>query len=71
MKLLTKLKNCKTSVKIAMAFAFTMLLSSYLMGNHEQANTLLILHIGLYVMVMNFVEGKNTCKTTNCATSDS
>jgi hypothetical protein len=71
MELVSKLKNCKTSMKIAIAFAFTILLSSYLMGGHEQANTLLILHVGLYVMVMNFAEGKNTCKTTNCAISDS
>lgn len=62
MKLLEKIKSCSTSVKIALIFAITMLVSSYLMAGHENAGVFMILLIGLYVSVANLQENKPSCK---------
>lgn len=62
MKLLNKIKNSSASEKVAIVFATTMLVSSYLMTGHENASTFLILQIGLYVSVANMLENKSTCK---------
>lgn len=62
MKLLNKIKNCSASVKVAIVFAVTILVSSYLMAGHENASIFLILQIGLYVSVANILENKSSCK---------
>lgn len=61
MTILAKLK-CKPRLTVALTFAFAMLLSAFLVGDHENASTLVLVLIGANVIVAEQIPGKTTDK---------
>lgn len=61
MEIFNKIKNAKKQVTLAIAFACSMLISSYLTAGHESANMLIIVQICLYMTVVNLLRLDNQC----------
>ena len=59
MNILTKLK-CSSHLLVALIFAFTMLLSAFLVGEHENASTLVLIQICAYVIVAGQIPRSKT-----------
>ena len=55
LKIKRVLLRCDKSVKLSIAFAFTMLALSWQLAGSESANIVLLFLISLYVMVTGFI----------------
>jgi len=64
MSIVNRLKRCHGKLTIAIAFAVTMLLSSYLLADHQHANTLMLLLIGFYFTVVQRFNDQKRCSKT-------
>ncbi|MFS1702673.1 hypothetical protein [Alteromonas sp. AMM-1] len=59
MTILANLK-CNPRLIVALTFAFAMLLAAFLVGDHDNAGTLVLVMIGAYVIVAGQLPGKTT-----------
>ena len=61
MNLIQKMKNCNTSIKVALAFAISMLLIAWQMSGHENTNIVIFILIALYMTIEQGGRPKKDC----------